>query len=91
MIDLSTTPETDAQVTTFSSISKLQKPFECSTGKVSAEFARKLERQRNEAQADRAHLIIIARDRLEKIRQLEREIEAATSLKSPISNLQSNP
>jgi hypothetical protein len=45
--------------------------------------------QRNEAQADRAHLLIIARDRLEKIRQLEREIEAATSLKSQISNHQS--
>ena len=52
---------------------------------------RVLERQRNELQADRAHLIIIARDRLEKIRQLEREIEAATPLKSQISNLQSNP
>jgi len=49
---------------------------------------RVLERERNEAQADRAHLLIIARDRLEKIRQLEREIEAATSLKSQISNLQ---
>jgi hypothetical protein len=47
--------------------------------------------QRNEAQADRDHLITIARDRLEKIRQLEREIEASAPLKSPISNLQSNP
>jgi hypothetical protein len=48
---VSDTPETDAQVTTFSSISKLKKRFECSTGKVSAEFARKLERERNEARA----------------------------------------
>ena len=79
MSHLSDTSETDAQVTTFSSISKLQKPFECSTGKVSAEFARQLERERNEAQADRAYLITIARDRLEKIRQLEREIEALSA------------
>ena len=43
------TPETDAAVTTFTSISKLKKRFECSTGKVSAEFARRLERQRDEA------------------------------------------
>jgi len=42
---VSDTPETDAQVTTFSSISKLKKRFECSTGKVSAEFARKMERR----------------------------------------------
>jgi len=48
---VSDTPETDAQVTTFSSISKLKKPFQCSTGKVSAEFARKLERERDEARA----------------------------------------
>jgi len=46
---VSDTPETDAQVTTFSSISKLKKRFECSTGKVSAEFARKLERELREA------------------------------------------
>ena len=35
------TPETDAEVTTFTSISKLKRRFECSTGKVSAEFARR--------------------------------------------------
>ena len=46
---VSDTPETDAQVTTFGSISKLKKRFECSTGKVSAEFARKLERELREA------------------------------------------
>ncbi len=39
--------------------------------------------QRNEAQADRDHLIIIARDRLEKIRQLEREIEALSASNLP--------
>jgi predicted XRE-type DNA-binding protein len=44
--------------------------------------------QRNELQADRAHLLTIARSRLEKIRQLEREIEACAPLKSQISNLQ---
>lgn len=43
------TPETDAQVTTFSSISKFKKRFLCSTGRVSAEFARRLERERDEA------------------------------------------
>jgi hypothetical protein len=46
------TPETDAAVTTFSSISKLKRRFECSTGKVSAEFARRLERERDEARED---------------------------------------
>ena len=39
--------------------------------------------QRNEAQADRAYLLTIARDRLEKIRQLEREIEALSPLNLP--------
>ena len=43
------TPETDAAVTTFTSISKLKKRFECSTGKVSAGFARRMERERDEA------------------------------------------
>jgi hypothetical protein len=83
MIDLSKTPETDAKTVGVIGF------YSCAT--VPADFARQLERQRNELQADRAHLIIIARDRLEKIRQLEREIEAAAPLKSQISNLQSNP
>jgi hypothetical protein len=43
------TPETDAEVTTFTSISKLKRRFEASTGKVSADFARRLERERDEA------------------------------------------
>ena len=43
------TPETDAEVTTFTSISKLKRHFEASTGKVSADFARRLERERDEA------------------------------------------
>jgi len=46
------TPETDAAVTTFTSISKLKRRFECSTGKVSAEFARRLERERDEARRE---------------------------------------
>ena len=46
------TPETDAEVTTFTSISKLKRRFECSTGKVSAEFARRMERERDEALSD---------------------------------------
>jgi hypothetical protein len=59
------TPETDAQVTTFSSISKLKKRFECSTGKVSAEFARKLERELRKAreQCHRLRLERMAADR----------------------------
>ena len=44
---MSDTPETDAQLTTFESISKLKKRFVNKTGTVSAEFARKLERERN--------------------------------------------
>jgi hypothetical protein len=47
----SDTPETDAQLTTFESISKLKKRFVNKTGTVSAEFARKLERERNEWRA----------------------------------------
>lgn len=47
------TPETDAEVTTFTSISKLKRRFEASTGKVSADFARKLERERDEAREQR--------------------------------------
>ena len=39
------TPETDAQLTTFTSISKLKKHFVSRTGTVSADFARKLERE----------------------------------------------
>ena len=46
---MSETPETDAQLTTFTSISKLKKHFVNRTGTVSAEFARGLERERNEA------------------------------------------
>ena len=47
----SDTPETDAQLTTFTSISKLKKHFTNKRGTVSAEFARKLERERNEWRA----------------------------------------
>jgi hypothetical protein len=43
----SDTPETDAQLTTFTSISKLKKHFTNKRGTVSAEFARKLERKLN--------------------------------------------
>jgi hypothetical protein len=62
---VSDTPETDAQVTTFSSISKLKKRFECSTGKVSAEFARKLERELRKAreQCHKLRLERMAADR----------------------------
>ncbi len=46
------TPETDAQITTFDSISKYKKRFKNKTGRVSAEFARKLERERDEARTE---------------------------------------
>jgi hypothetical protein len=45
----SDTPETDAQLTTYTSISKSGKHFTNKKGTVSAEFARKLERERDEA------------------------------------------
>lgn len=40
---MSDTPRTDAQLTTFTSISKLKKHFTSRTGTVNAEFARDLE------------------------------------------------
>ena len=46
------TPETDSQIKTFTSVSKLKKRFENRTGTVSAGFARKLERERDEARED---------------------------------------
>jgi hypothetical protein len=49
MGQMSATPETDTQLTTFTSISKLRKHFVNRTGTVSADFSRKLERERNEA------------------------------------------
>ena len=49
------TPETDARVTTFESISKRKKRFTLATGKVSAEFARQLELQRDEARQSAAY------------------------------------
>ena len=55
---MSDTPETDAQLTTFTSISKLKKHFANRTGTVSAEFARKLERERDEAR----RLIAVAQE-----------------------------
>ena len=46
---MSDTPETDAQLTTYDSISKLGKHFTNKRGTVGAEFARKLERERDNA------------------------------------------
>ena len=46
------TPETDSQIKTFTSVSKLKKSFENRTGTVSAGFARKLERERDEAREE---------------------------------------
>lgn len=49
---MSDTPETDAQLTTFTSISKLKKHFVNRTGTVSADFARKMERERDQARRE---------------------------------------
>jgi hypothetical protein len=46
------TPETDSQITTFDSISKYKKRFKNKTGTVSANFARNLERERDEAREE---------------------------------------
>lgn len=50
------TPETDSQITTFDSISKYKKRFKNKTGTVSANFARKLERERDEAREELARI-----------------------------------
>jgi hypothetical protein len=74
------TPETDAQLTTFTSISKLKKHFVSRTGTVSADFARKLERERDEARDTVFRLRkqrAIARNFGE---QMERERDAARKI-----------
>jgi|688.fasta_scaffold636247_2 hypothetical protein len=54
---MSDTPETDAQLTAFTSISKLGRHFTNRTGQVNADFARKLERERDQWRecAERLH------------------------------------
>lgn len=68
------TPETDAQLTTFTSISKLKKPFVNRRGTVSAEFARKLERENNKM-----------RDALEYIAGLDTSQAACAELCSAVA------
>jgi hypothetical protein len=68
------TPETDAQLTTFTSISKLKKHFVNRTGTVSAEFARKLERERDHWKSEsleQAKLLAMSADREERLRAKE--------------------
>jgi pyrroloquinoline quinone (PQQ) biosynthesis protein C len=68
---MSDTPETDAQLTTFTSISKLKKHFVNRTGTVSAEFARKLEQERDHWKREcleQAKLLAMGADREEKLR-----------------------
>ncbi len=55
---MSDTPETDAQLTTFNSVSKLGKHFTNKKGTVSAEFARKLERERDKERETVRRLIL---------------------------------
>jgi hypothetical protein len=56
------TPETDAQLTTFDSISKLGRRFRNCTGTVPADFARRLERERNQALRDNATMLSMSPD-----------------------------
>ena len=74
---MSDTPETDAQLTTFTSISKLKKHFVNRTGTVSAEFARGLERGRNEAREAFAIATSNCVDAQQRLRKLERERDEA--------------
>jgi hypothetical protein len=70
---MSDTPETDAQLTTFTSISKLKKHFVNHTGTVSAEFARKLERERDEARLQYSTTLVFCQS-LVKARLEEMEV-----------------
>ena len=54
------TPETDSRIKTFTSVSNLNKSFENRTGTVGAGFARRLERERDEAREQVKELIYIA-------------------------------
>jgi hypothetical protein len=54
---MSDTPETEAQLSTFTSISKFNRHFTNRTGTVSATFARRLERQRDEARLSLKHAL----------------------------------
>ena len=68
------TPETDSQIKTFTSVSKLKKSFENRTGTVSAGFARKLERERDEA---REALRTLAEHGENEIQKLIKECDEA--------------
>ena len=70
---MSDTPETDAQLTTYTSISKSGKHFTNKKGTVSADVARKLERERDEARRDQSSIQCAFEDSQDKIEQLERE------------------
>ena len=61
----SNTPETDAQLTTFESISKLKKRFVNKTGTVGVDFTRNMERERDEA----LNLLREARDKCYRLRR----------------------
>ena len=73
---MSDTPETDAQLTSFTSISKLKKHFVNRTGTVSAEFARGLERGRNEAREKAERYRLEANAMMAKLHELQ-GLEAA--------------
>jgi hypothetical protein len=97
---MSDTPETDAQLTTFTSISKLKKHFVNRTGTVSADFARKLERELRTAR-DKCHqqrMIRLAGDKVyaemcheaeEQARLLAMSADREERLRSQIAALKS--
>ena len=70
---VSDTPKTDAQLTTFTSISKLKKHFVNRTGTVSADFARKLECERDEARIQYRSTEALAMALVKTIDQLKTE------------------
>ena len=70
---MSDTPETEAQLTTFTSISKLKKHFVNRTGTVSADFARKLECERDEARIQYRSTEALAMALVKTIDQLKAE------------------
>jgi hypothetical protein len=81
---MSDTPETDSQIKTFTSITKYGKHFENKTGTVSLKFARKLERERDEARKLAAELAFqknqAQEECLEQARFLGKSAEREASL-----------
>jgi hypothetical protein len=76
---MSDTPETDAQLTNFLSISKLGKHFTNRTGTVNAEFARTLERERDEARIQYRSTLALAEALTKTQIELKKERDEQTA------------